>query len=181
LNKFYDGVDSITGQLLNPVSCPLARAVPQQKLLNIVVPFLCYDTLGSVGPIGGTPPADPVVPGDPGESAPSPDVVSDAVDPVPSPGSTVGASPSSLPSLVSLPAPRPPARAGSTAVPDAIQQINSGDDRVDALEARMRLMMILGAGLGLLLWSFFRPVPSDGAAGLGGFRKPRTGPAPSIQ
>jgi hypothetical protein len=79
LNTFYDGVDSITGQLLNPVSCPLARAVPQQKLLNIVVPFLCYDTLGSVGPIDQTPPADRVVPGDPVESGPVPDVGSDAM------------------------------------------------------------------------------------------------------
>lgn len=181
LNTFYDGVDSITGQLLNPVSCPLARAVPQQKLLNIVVPFLCYDTLGSVGPIDQTPPADRVVPGDPVESGPVPDVGSDAMAAEPLPDATVGGDPSSLPSLGSLPAARQPARAGSTAIPDAIQQINSGDDRVEALEARMRLMMILGAGLGLLLWSFFRPVASDGGAGLGAFRKPRTGPAPSLQ
>lgn len=173
LNKVYDGVDSITGQLLNPVSCPLARAVPQQKLLNIVVPFLCYNTLDSVGPIGGGPP-----PAD--RPAPSPGVRPDVVDAMPSAGSTVGESPGGLPSLGSPPAPSRPARANSTAVPGTIQQITSGDDRVDALEARMRLMMILGAGLGLLLWSFFRPVPSDGAAGLGGFRKPRAGPAPSL-
>lgn len=61
-----------------------------------------------------------------------------------------------------------------------LEQINASDDRVDALEARMRLMTLLTVGIGLLLWSFFRPVPSDGAGGLGGFRKPRTDPPPSL-
>ena len=187
LNTFYDGVDSITGQLLNPVTCPLARAVPQQKLLNIVVPFLCYDTLDVVEAIGGTPPADPVVPGEPAAAGPSPDVGPPAAVSPPPVDSPVLGNPSSLPSLGSIDstgstaAPRPAASAPRTAVPDAIQQINSGDDRVEALEDRMRLMMILGAGLGLLLWSFFRPVAGDGGAGLGAFRKPRTGPAPSLQ
>jgi hypothetical protein len=182
LNTFYDGIDSITGQLLNPVSCPLARAVPQQKLLNVVVPFLCYDTLASVGPIGGAPPADPVVPGGPSDPVASPDVGADAVSPAP-PGATLDVGPIGLPPLGSLPAARTPARTGSSSavIPDTIQQITSGDDRVDALETRLRLMMILGAGLGVLLSSFFRPVPSDEGAGLGAFRKPRTGPAPSLQ
>jgi hypothetical protein len=187
LNTFYDGIDSITGQLLNPVSCPLARAVPQQKLLNIVVPFLCYDTLDVVEAIGGMPPADPVVPAEPAGSGPSPDVGPPAAVSPPPVDSPVLGNPSSLPSLGSIDstgstaAPRPAAGTPRTAVPDAIQQINSGDDRVEALEDRMRLMMILGAGLGLLLWSFFRPVAGDGGSGLGAFRKPRTGPAPSLQ
>lgn len=187
LNTFYDGVDSITGQLLNPVTCPLARAIPQQKLLNILVPFLCYDTLDVVEAIGGTLPADEVVPGEPAASGPSPDVVPPAAVAPPSGDSPALGNPSSMPALGSIGsssspgAPRPAASAPRTAVPDAIQQINSSDERVEALEDRMRLMLILVAGLGLLLWSFFRPVPGDEGAGLGGFRKPRSGPAPSLQ
>lgn len=191
LNKFYDGVDAITGPVTYPITCPLARAVPQQKLLDIVVPFLCYDTLAAVGQISDGAPADPLPPADmpPSDSVevPGNDPVADPVDPLtdpvvdPSALTSGGSSLDALPPLASTPTASSnsvPRASGTAAEP--LATLNASDAQVEALEDRMRLMAILAVAIGALLWSAFRAPADDGRGGLGAFRKSRAEPPPTL-
>lgn len=181
-NRFYDAID-VVGPLRDPMTCPLVRALPQQKVLDIVVPFLCYNT---------------IVSSDPGSSGftstPSPEQLPPpAGDPEPLPSATVTtpdpgpASPSTATDLAApppaLPAPTGPAGVSASVAegPLAAPTLASAPNlEVQRLERRMRLMAALLLGLGLLLWSFFRPSVADGLGGLGAFRKPRATPPPDL-
>lgn len=179
-NRFYNAIDVIA-PVRDPFSCPLARALPQQKVIDIVVPFLCYNTIVNQDALGS------------GASTPPPDLGDDTVE-----GGSVpaeGASTSTAEVPVESPAAGAPAPlavsatdadgAGGSSVPSAAASsadstdlataplVSSSDDAVKRLEDRLRLMAVLLVGLGLLAWSLFRPAPTDGQAGLGMFRRIR--------
>lgn len=179
LNKFYDSVD-VVAPLRDPITCPLARAVPQQKILDIVVPFLCYDTIGPAGPINAGTPIAP--------TPPSSEVSGGTVETPPPPAPAAGTERAALPAVASA-APAAASRTSAGAAPNAgtrpaaspVQAIGAtSDERVEALEARLRLMMVLAGGIGLLLWNFFRQGSDDGSGGLGAFRRARSALPPPL-
>lgn len=189
LNKFYDGLDAIA-PLRDPITCPISRAIPRQQLLEIVVPFLCFEVV--TGPLptgGGTPvPTGEATPVPTGEEAPGsavpPAQTADGATP-PAPAALDG--PGGSPTRAQPTPPRPSSSGGAPAtagaprpVPSTLSTIATGDERVEALEDRLRMLLVLATGIGLLLWMYFAPAASDGAGGLGVFRRPRTEAPPPL-
>lgn len=184
LNKYYDAIDVI-GPLRDPFTCPIARAVPSQQILDIVTPFLCYSTIrdGDL-PTGGeetgtgfgtTPPPTDGTMSSPTAEAPS--VPSGSVPELVAAPSLPSSPGGTKPQLNSVGAPglAPPLQP-----PAPVAVVSSEDDRVELLEARMRLMFLLLSGLAAMLWNFFRAPDDDGEAGLGSFRRTRIGAPPSL-
>lgn len=178
LNKYYDAID-VVAPLRDPLTCPVARAVPSQQILDIVTPFLCYSTIVE----GDLPTGREEAGGFDFGSSPSPDSGGVASSPVDPPAESV-AMPSSPASSGSAPPPLDSSATGfESQVPNPAPLpavVAGADSRVELLEARLRLMFLLFSGLGLLLWSFFRDPNNDAEAGLGAFRRPRTGLPPSL-
>lgn len=186
-NKFYDSLD-VVAPLRDPISCPLARAAPQQKLLDIVVPFLCYNAIVQESPPGGgggdtpSPPASSDVPTPeplPAEDPAAPAATSPiAAEPLPgsdASGAVVGPGASSVD-----PASGGSLASGEVAQPALVQPVADRDRRVDELEARMRLMMVLLAGISALAWAARQRFDEDSTAGAGMFRKERSGAPPPL-
>lgn len=182
-NKFYDGVDSITGPLTYPITCPLARAVPQQKLLDIVVPFLCYDSLAAVDGISDDTPNDSLPPSEPAHPTDPIEAPSTSGEPLSDQALTSGGGLDALPPLTGPSAPTSSSTGGApstTGGAPTLGAIGASDTRLEALENRMRLMALLAVAIGALLWNAFRAPAGDGTGGLGAFRKPRTEPPPTL-
>lgn len=172
VNRFYDALD-VLAPARDPITCPIARAVPQQKVLDIVVPFLCYDTIGAAAPIS---PGNPVAPSPP--PAPANGATSQG-----EPFDTGAATEQAAAMASASPAPAAGSRTPAGVAPVAgarpaaapAQAIGTtSDDRLEALEARLRLMMVLAGGIGMLLWNFFRQGANDDLGGLGAFRRARS-------
>ena len=180
MNKFYDGLDALA-PLRDPITCPVSRAIPHQQLLEIVVPFLCFEIVSGPLPTGG---GTPVPTGEEAPGSSTPPVPTPEGDPTPAPAALDG--PAGSPSPARPAPPLPSTGGASTAagapspVPRTLSTVDTGDDRVEALEARMRMLLVLATGIGLLLWMYFAPVATDGAGGLGVFRRPRTEAPPPL-